>query len=89
MMGHRGRGVMNIRLNPPAGYDADNTSEELGDEKETLRCDEAPGGTFFRWAVDARPKGLFNHLLGALFGFYVRGFYERTLISPLRKALEK
>ena len=89
LMGRRGRGLMNIRLKPPEGYDADNASEELGSEKETLRFEEVSGGTLFRWAVDARPKGVVNHLLGALFGFYVRMFYERTLIKPLRKALEK
>lgn len=89
LMGRRGRGLMNIRLRPPAGYGADNASEELGDEKETLRFEDVPEGTLYRWAVDARPKGFFNHLFGALFGFYVRRFYERTLIAPLRKALEK
>lgn len=89
LMGRRGRGLMNIRLIPPAGYDADNASEELGNEKETLRFEETPEGTLYRWAVDAQPKGFFNHLLGKLFGFYVRRFYERALIKPLRKALEK
>ncbi|MDQ3802356.1 MAG: SRPBCC family protein [Acidobacteriota bacterium] len=89
LMGRRGRGLMNIRLSPPAGYDADNSSEELGSERETLRFEVVPEGTLYRWAVDARPRGFFNLLLGKLFGFYVRRFYERTLISPLRKALEK
>jgi Polyketide cyclase / dehydrase and lipid transport len=89
LMGRRGRGRMNIRLLPPTGYDADNTSEELGSERETLRFEEVPEGTLYRWAVDARPKGFFDHLLGRLFGFYVRRYYERTLITPLRKALER
>jgi hypothetical protein len=80
---------MNIRPHPPSGYEADNASEELGDERETLRFEETPEGTRFKWAVDAKPKGVLNHLLGLLLGFYARRFYERTLISPLRKAMEK
>lgn len=89
LLGRRGRGLMNIRLQPPVGYDADNTSEELGDEKESLRFEEVSEGTLYRWTVDARPKGSINHLLGMLFGFFVRWYYERTLIKPLRKALER
>ena len=89
LVGRRGRGVMNIRLHPPSGYDADNTSDELGKEKESIRFDEVPGGTLYRWEVNAEPTGLLTPLLGRLFGFYVRRFYERTLITPLKKAVEE
>ena len=89
LVGRAGRGVMDIRLHPPAGFDADNASQELGAEKEVLRFEEMSGGTLYRWAVDARPRGFLNHLLGRLFGFYVRRFYERTLIKPLRAELER
>lgn len=89
LLGRHGRGVMSIRLHPPAGFDADNTSEELGDEKETVRFEEIPKGTRYHWAVDAKPKGVHIHLLSKLIGYFVRRFYERTIIKPLRRALEQ
>jgi carbon monoxide dehydrogenase subunit G len=85
LLGRKGHGVMHLRLHPPEGYSAENTSEELGEESETLKFEEAPEGTLYRWTVEARPKGLLNHLLGMVLGFYVRRFYERSLIGPLRK----
>ena len=89
LLGRTGRGVMNIRLHPLAGFDADNTSKELGDEKETVRFEEIPEGTRYHWAVDARPKGVHIHLLSKFIGYFVRRFYERTIIKPLRQALEQ
>jgi hypothetical protein len=88
LVGRRGHGVMNIRLRPPSGYDADNTSEELGNEKESLWFEVIPEGTLFKWEVIAEPKGVWTRLLARLLGFYVRRFYKRTLIRPLRNAVE-
>lgn len=89
LLGRKGRGVMRVTLDPPRGYVAANSSEELGEERETLEFEESPGGTHYRWAVEAKPKGFLNHLLGIVGGFYVRRYYERTLIVPLRKAVER
>lgn len=89
LLGRTGSGVMRVTLDPPRGYVAKNTSEELGEENETLIFEEAPGGTLYRWAVEAKPNGFLNHLLGMVGGFYVRRYYERTLIMPLRKAIER
>ena len=88
LLGRRGRGRMHLKLQPPSGYDADNTSAEFGREKEKLRFEEIPEGTLFKWEVEAEPKGFFDHLLGRFAGFYVRRFYEKTLIGPLKKAVE-
>lgn len=88
LLGRKGRGVMNIRLRPPAGYDADNVSEKLGEEKEAIRLEEIPEGTLYKWAVDAMPKGIHVRLPGKFAGYFVRRFYERTIIKPLRGALE-
>ncbi len=79
---------MRIVLDPPDGYTADNTSEELGEERETLEFKEISEGTLYHWSVYAKPKGLIDYFLGVLFGFYVRRYYERTLIRPLKEALE-
>lgn len=88
LLGRTGRGVMNIRLHPPAGFDADNVSERLGEEKETIRFEETPEGTLYKWAVDAKPNGVHVRLLSKFLGYFVRRFYERTIIKPLREALE-
>src|SRR5688572_25471340 len=63
LVGRRGHGVMNIRLRRPSGYDADNTSAELGTEKESLRFEEIPKGTLYSWEVLAEPKGVWTRLL--------------------------
>lgn len=89
LLGRTGRGVMKIRLHPPAGYDADNDSAELGEEKETIRFEEIPEGTLYKWSVDAKPKGIHIHLLSKFVGYFIRRFYERTIIKPLKRALEQ
>ena len=88
LLGRKGRGVMNIRLHPLAGFDADNDSEELGEEKETVRFEEIPEGTLYKWVVDAKPNGFHVRLLSRFLGYFVRRFYERTIIKPLKGALE-
>ena len=56
LLGRRGRGVMSLRLRPPSGYDADNTSEELGAEREApLRG--SPGGDAFPVGGRGRAEG--------------------------------
>lgn len=89
ILGREGRGVMNFRLHPLVGYDADNTSEKLGEEKETVRLEEIPEGTLYKWTVDARPNGILVNLLGSFLNPFIRRFYERTIIDPLRRALER
>ena len=80
---------MDICLYPLTGFDAENSSEELGEEKESVRLEEVPEGTLYKWTVHARPKGFHVQLLSRFIGFFIRRFYERTIIKPLRHALEK
>ena len=89
ILGREGRGVMNFRLYPLVGYDADNTSEKLGEEKETVRLEQIPEGTLYKWTVDAKPNGIHVRLLGKFLSYFIRRFYERTIIKPLRRALEQ
>ena len=89
ILGRRGRGVMNIRLYPLSGYDAENISAKLGEEKEQVRLEEIPEGTLYKWTVDAQPNGIHVHLLSGFLSRFVHRFYERTIIKPLRQALEQ
>ncbi|MGH9947936.1 MAG: SRPBCC family protein [Pyrinomonadaceae bacterium] len=89
ILGREGRGVMNIRLHPLAGFDADNTSEKLGEEKETVRFEEIPEGTLYKWTVEVKPSGIHVHLLSKFLGYFIRRFYERTIIKPLSRAVEQ
>ena len=89
ILGREGHGVMNIQLHPLTGFDADNISEKLGEEKETVRFEQIPEGTLYKWAVDVNPRGIHIHLLSRFIGYFVRRFYERTIIKPLSRALEQ
>ena len=89
ILGREGHGVMTIQLHPLAGFDADNTSEKLGEEKETVRFEKIPEGTLYKWVVDVNPRGIHIHLLSRFIGYFVRRFYERTIIKPLSRALEQ
>ena len=70
---------MRNRLGPPRGYVADNGLKELGEEREPLGFEEAPGGTLYRRAAGAWPRRPLDDLLGTIFGYYVRGYYERVV----------
>ncbi|MGH9947931.1 MAG: SRPBCC family protein [Pyrinomonadaceae bacterium] len=88
ILGREGNGVMNFQLHPLLGYDAENASEILGEEKETVRLETISEGTLYKWTVDAKPNGIHVRLLGKFLGHFIRRFYERTIIEPIRQALE-
>lgn len=89
ILGREGRGMMNISLHPSDGYDAENISAKLGEEKENVRLEEIPEGTLYKWTVDAQPNGIHVRLLGGFLNGFIRRFYERTIINPLRRAVEQ
>lgn len=79
---------LNELLDTVVGFDADNISEELSSKRETIRFEETAEWMCYRWTVDAKPRGVHIHLLGKFLGYFVRRFYEQTIIKSLRQALE-
>lgn len=79
---------MTIRLNRPVGYESSNVSENLGEECEFVRLEEVPEGTLYKWNVEAKPNGRVIRIFGRFLQPFIRRFYERTMINPIRKELE-
>ncbi|MFN2513174.1 MAG: SRPBCC family protein [Pyrinomonadaceae bacterium] len=89
LLGQKGEGLMNIQLDPPHGYYAENVSRQLGKEWETLQFQEVDQGTLFIWSVKVEPKKFIVRLMAPFLSLPIRWFYKRTIILPVRRALEK
>jgi carbon monoxide dehydrogenase subunit G len=88
ILGQRGDAVMNIRLDPPGEWVAQNHSGQLGRETEIIRFEAVDLGTRLTWEVDVEPKKRVVRLVAPLLTFPIRWFYQRAIVQPLRNSLE-